>query len=198
MKLISILLFIFFSNALLAQEQSQPLIDDTAYIYRSLSAALANPERVYRLNLSHHRLKNFPADILKLTNLRDLDLSKNKLDSIPNEIGTLTNLERLNLSNNNLVQLPDEIGNLSSLTYLGLNRNVIESLPVTIGNLEKLEVLELWDNELTTVPDAIMKCKNLKVLELRGILFYDEEHERLDTLLPDVKVYLSPGCNCKY
>ena len=181
-----------------AQENNQPLIEDSAYIYRSLSAALENPDRVYRLNLSRHKLKIFPPDILKLYNLRELDLSRNKLDSIPKEIGKLSNLQRLVLSNNNLVQLPDEIGNLSSLTYLGLNRNQIESLPSSIGNLSKLEVLELWDNELSTIPNEITKCKSLKVLELRGILFSDEEHERLDTLLPDTRVYISPGCNCKY
>lgn len=106
-----------------------PLISDTAYIYRSLSVALANPEKVFRLNLSKHKLKIFPQDIFKLKNLRELDLSKNKIDSIPDEIGTLTNLQRLNLSSNNIVQLPDEIGRLSNLTYLGLNRNEIEAIP---------------------------------------------------------------------
>ncbi|MCX6291273.1 MAG: leucine-rich repeat domain-containing protein [Bacteroidetes bacterium] len=193
-----LLIFFLLSHAASAQENDLPLISDTAYIYRSLSAALANPGSVYKLNLSKTKLKVFPPGIFKLTNLRELDLSKNKLDSLPKEIGTLTSLMRLNLSNNNLAQLPDEIGRLASLTYLGLNRNVIESLPATIGDLENLEVLELWDNELSTVPEEITKCKKLKVLELRGILFSDDEHMRLDTLMPDVKVYLSPGCNCKF
>jgi Leucine-rich repeat (LRR) protein len=197
MKRLFILLTLFISHAASAQDDAV-LIDDTAYVYRSLSVALANPDKVYKLNLSKHKLKAFPPDIFKLKNLRDLDLSKNKIDSLPKEIGTMANLERLNLSNNLLTQLPDEIGNLTLLTYLGLNRNEIEALPSSIGNLQNLEVLELWDNELETIPEEITKCKNLKVLELRGILFSDEEHMRIDSLLPEVKVYLSPSCNCKY
>lgn len=197
MKKFIYFLLLFFTTAAFAQE-SETITPDTAVIYRSLSEALKNPEQVYRLNLSHTKLKSFPLDILHLVNLRELDLSRNKIDSLPREIGLLTKLERLNLSNNYLIQLPDEIGRLYSLKYLGLNRNEIEELPATIGDLEQLELLELWDNELSTIPDAIVKCKNLKVLELRGILFSDEEHARLNTLLPDTKVYLSPGCNCIY
>jgi len=197
MKRLLFLLVLFYASAF-AQENDLPLVSDTAYIYRSISAALQNPDHVYRLNLSKTKLKIFPPDIFKFKNLRELDLSHNKIDSLPAAIGTLTQLERLNLSSNNISQLPDEIGKLTALTYLGLNRNVIESLPATIGDLENLETLELWDNELETIPDEITKCKKLKVLELRGILFSDDEHMRLDTLLPDVKVYLSPSCNCKF
>ncbi len=192
-----LLFLLLISSSAFAQKDDGPAIDDTAYIYRSISAALENPEKVYRLNLSRHKLKVFPSDIFKLKNLRDLNLSRNKLDSVPPEIGTLVNLQRLNMANNKIVQLPDEIGRLTELTYLGLNRNLIESLPPSIGNLQNLEVLELWDNELDTIPEEIAKCTNLKVLELRGILFTDEEHLRLDTLLPNAKVYLSPSCNCK-
>ena len=198
MKKIPIIFFILSFSALFAQENNQQLITDSNYIYRSLSVALTNPDLVYRLNLSKRKLKVFPADILKLKNLVELDLSHNRIDSLPKEIGSLTNLQHLNISNNNLSQLPDEIGNLLALTYLGLNRNVIEALPATIGNLENLEVLELWDNELGAIPEEITKCKKLKVLELRGILFSDEEHARIDSLMPDVRVYMSPSCNCKY
>lgn len=198
MKKLQFIFFVFSFSTAVAQENELSLITDSAYVYRSLSVALANPDQVYRLNLSKHKLKIFPPDIFKLKNLVDLDLSHNRLDSLPKEIELMTNLQRLNLSSNNLTQLPDEIGRLSSLMYLDLNRNQIEDLPVSIGNLQNLEVLELWDNELNTIPEEISKCKKLKVLELRGILFSDEEHTRIDSLLPDAKVYLSPSCNCKY
>ena len=189
------LISIFFLSTIASAQTA--LITDTNYLYRSLSVALEHPELVYRLNLSKHKLKTIPPDILKLKNLRELDLSRNKIDSIPKEIGTFKQLTHLNLSHNEIVMLPDEIGELVSLKFLGLNRNLIEALPATIGNLEQLEVLELWDNELSTIPEEITKCKNLKVLELRGILFSDEDYARIDTMLPDTKVYLSPACNCK-
>ena len=178
-------------------EPSAEFITDSNYIYRSLSMALQNPDHVYRLNLSKTKLRQIPPDVFKLKNLRELDLSRNKLDSIPAEIGTLTNLTSLNLSANNLEVLPDEIGNLINLTYLNLNRNKIVELPASIGNLSNLERLDLWDNELSGLPDEISKLKKLKVLEIRGILFSEEEAARIDSLLPDAKVYMSPTCNCK-
>lgn len=193
-----IIFLIFISPRLWAQEApSTQLITDTNYIYRSLSMALQNIDNVYRLNLSKTKLKAIPPDVFKLKNLHELDVSRNKLDSVPAEIGMLTNLTILNLSNNNLELLPDEIGNLNNLNYLNLNRNKIVALPRSIGNLSNLERLDLWDNELSEIPDEISKLKKLKVLELRGILFSEEEAARIDSLLPEAKVYLSPTCNCK-
>jgi Leucine-rich repeat (LRR) protein len=195
-------LFFFFVIASgLAKAQDEPsvqLIDDTMYIYRSISAALQNPERVFRLNLSKTRLKEIPADVFKFKNLRELDLSKNRIDSIPAAIGELQNLTSLNLSSNNLELLPDEIGKLQSLTHLNLNRNKIVALPSTIGDLSNLELLELWDNELSGIPDEISKLHKLKAIELRGILFSEEEAARIDSLLPNTKVLMSPTCNCKF
>ena len=199
-KLTRIFLILFFligSQVWAQDEPSTKLITDTNYIYRSLSMALQNADNVYRLNLSKTKLKDVPADVFKLKNLRELDLSRNKLDSVPAAIGTLTNLRSLNLSSNHLELLPDEIGNLTNLTYLNLNRNKIVALPASIGNLSNLERLDMWDNELSEVPDEISQLKKLKVLELRGILFSEEEAIRIDSLLPETKVYMSPTCNCK-
>ncbi|MCX6274178.1 MAG: leucine-rich repeat domain-containing protein [Bacteroidetes bacterium] len=194
-----LLIFLFTGQLSRAQDvPSVQLIDDTNYIYRSISVALQNPEKVFRLNLSKTKMKEIPADIFKFTNLRELDFSKNRIDSIPHEIGSLTMLTSLNLSGNNLEMLPDEIGQLSSLTYLNLNRNRIVALPSTIGNLSNLEILELWDNELYGIPDQIGNLKKLKALELRGILFSDDEAARIDSLLPNTKVFMSPTCNCKF
>jgi Leucine-rich repeat (LRR) protein len=174
------------------------VLNDTTYIYRSMASALEKPDKVFRLNLSKKQLKEFPIEIFQFTNLQELDLSKNKIKEVPKEIGTLINLKRLNISFNKLEALPNEIGNLINLVYLGLNRNIIAELPLSIGNLENLEVLELWDNELYSIPDEIGNLKKLKMLELRGILFSDEEGARIDSLLPNTKVMMSPTCNCKF
>lgn len=195
------LLFLFISAFHVAHAQDEPsvqLIDDTMYIYRSISVALQNPDKVYRLNLSKTRMKDIPADVFKFKNLRELDLSRNRIDSIPAAIGDLQNLTSLNLSSNNLELLPDEIGKLSNLTHLNLNRNKIVALPSTIGNLSNLELLELWDNELSGIPDEISKLQKLKALELRGILFSEDEAARIDSLLPNTKIMMSPTCNCKF
>lgn len=194
-----LLVFLFLVKSAMAQDEpSVQLIDDTNYIYRSISVALQNPDKVFRLNLSKTRMKEIPADVFKFKNLRELDMSRNKIDSIPAAIGELTNLVSLNISNNDLELLPDEIGKLSALKTLNLNRNKIVALPKTIGDLSNLELLELWDNELSYVPDEISKLKKLKAVELRGILFSEEEAARIDSLLPDTKVLMSPTCNCKF
>jgi Leucine-rich repeat (LRR) protein len=194
MKRIFIFCVLFFA-CLVVNAQ---VLNDTAYIYHSLASALKNPDKVFRLNLTKRRLAEFPVEILQFNNLEELDLSKNKIKELPSGIGKLKNLRRLNFSFNKLTKLPVEIGNLTNLVYLGLNRNVIEELPTTIGNLQNLEVLELWDNELYNIPEEIGNLKKLKMLELRGILFSDEEGARIDSLLPNTKVMMSPTCNCKY
>lgn len=199
--------FLFFSlsiciliqpRELFAQDDSV-VTNDTNYIYRSLSEAMKNPDHVYRLYLIKSKLDTFPKEIFLFKNLWDLNLSKNNLEELPAEIASLTNLQQLNVANNKLVHIPQEIGQLTNLIYLGLNRNVIEDLPPTIGNLENLEVLELWDNELRDVPDEISNLKNLKIIELRGILFTEEQQQRIDGLVvKSAKLFMSPACNCKY
>lgn len=194
------ILFYFLIISAFSKAQETALIgNDSSYIYRSVEEIKANPERVFRLNLSKQKLDTFPQEIFACTNLVELDLSKNKIEEIPPQIGTLVNLESLSMANNSLVHLPKEIGKLTKLKYLGLNRNVLEDLPPEIGNLESLEVLEMWDNELNDLPDEMSKLQNLRILEIRGILFTDEQQARIDAMIvKTAKILMSPSCNCKY
>lgn len=193
------LIVLLFLVSLRTNAQENELVyDDTKYIYRSLTEALVNPEKVYRLNLSRQKLDSFPDKIFLFKNLLELDLSRNRIEEIPPEIGTLVHLTKLNLANNKLVHLPKEIGELRDLINFGLNRNVLEDLPSSIGQLESLEVLELWDNELADIPDEISQLQNLKSVELRGILFTEEQQKRIDSLIvKSARVNMSPSCNCK-
>jgi Leucine-rich repeat (LRR) protein len=188
--------FVFIFTPAFSQDK-ELIYDDSSHIYRSLDEASANPEKVFRLNLSRKKLDSFPHIIFQFKNLIELDLSKNKIEELPAEIGTLVNLQKLNLANNKLIHLPPEIGNLRNLIFLGLNRNVLEDLPPTIGELRSLEILELWDNELNDVPEEISQLGNLKILELRGILFTPEEQARIDSLVvKSAKIHMSPSCDC--
>ena len=196
MKAFFVFLFIAVSGLVQAQE-GENFSPDTSRVYHSIEAALQNPDHVYKLNLSRKKLRAVPPEIVQFRNLKELNLSKNKIRELPPQIVELQNLERLNLSSNKLKALPEDIGKLQSLIYLGLNRNLIESLPQSIGSLPYLEILELWDNELDSIPKEISRLTKLRVLELRGILFNDEEQTRVKSLLPNTKIYFSPGCNCK-
>ena len=72
--------------------------------------------RVVKLELEEFGLTGaVPAEIGRLSALRELNLSDNQLTSLPAEIGQLTSLEELNLSGNQLTSVPAEIGQLTSL-----------------------------------------------------------------------------------
>lgn len=182
---------------------AQETIEGPAYVrpdykvYKSLSAALANPDSVYILDLKGKNLKEIPPGVFSLPNLQVLDLSRNKIREVPAEIAKMTSLEELNLSNNKFKEFPEAVTKLRGLRKLALNRNLIEVIPPSIGNMESLEYLELWDNEIGTLPDEMGQLKRLRFLELRGILFSVEQHQQFRDMLPDTQIMLSPSCNCK-
>ena len=166
-------------------------------VYKSLNAALAQPDSVFILELKGKKLASIPEEVFLFPNLLVLDLSKNKIQEVPASIGKLSSLEELNLASNRLKNLPSEIGDMKGLKILSLNRNLITELPATIGNMSSLQVLELWDNELSTLPDEIRNIQTLRIVELRGILFTDEQQKHFRELLPGVRLYMSPACDCK-
>jgi Leucine-rich repeat (LRR) protein len=193
-----IFVLLILASGLLHAQENVLVIEDSTFIFHSLSEALVNPDKVFRLNLSKSKLDTFPPQIFLFKNLTELDLSKNKIEVMPEAIGNLVHLRKLNLANNKLVHLPVEIGQLKDLIYLELNRNILEDLPASIGGLQNLEVLELWDNELNDLPDEISDLQNLKSIELRGILFTEEQQHRIDSLIvKTAKIYMSPSCICK-
>lgn len=197
-KVLRLLLFYFaFCNT---NVEAQMLLDSLSLsqqpIYKGMFTALANPDSVFRLDLSRKKLKELPSDLLKFKNLQELKISRNSLKELPLWIGDFKNLQLLDVSYNDLKELPVEIGKLESLVCLFLNRNLIETLPHEIGSLKNLEVIELWDNEIGVLPEELKNCKSLRKLELRGILFSASEQKQINELLPETEVYFSPSCNC--
>jgi leucine-rich repeat protein SHOC2 len=98
--------------------------------------------RVVQLKLEEFGLTGaVPAEIGRLSALRELDLDGNELTSVPAEIGQLTSLEKLYLGDNQLTSLPAEIGQLTALEELYLEGNQLTSLPAEIGQLASLEIV---------------------------------------------------------
>ena len=92
--------------------------------------------RVVKLELQDFGLTGaVPAEIGRLSALRELDLSYNQLTSLPAEIWQLTALQVLALNDNQLTSVPAEIGQLTSLEVLWLNDNKLTTLPAAIGEL---------------------------------------------------------------
>ena len=170
---------------------------DTMNAYTNLSLATANAEEVIKLELKRKKLKTFPKEILKMTNLQYLDLSKNGISELPPEIAELKNLQVLILSKNKLTSFPTQIGELENLMILNCNQNDLVGLPPQFGNLKNLRNLDLWSNEIGVFPEELKYLKNLDVMDLRVVLVSDAEQERLKRLLPNTTLYFSPYCKCQ-
>lgn len=134
-------------------------------VYTSLSKALRNSKKVYKLDLRNNGFTSFPEDVFKLENLEVLILDSNNISTVPKEIGSLKHLQLLSLSYNGLESLPDEISECDELWSLYLDHNKLKSLPEKFFLLKKLGKLGLKKNELTTLPPDIRLLQELYVLD---------------------------------
>ncbi len=116
-------------------------ISSSFKVYRNLDKAVKHAEAVKFLDLSGKQLKEFPMEILMLTELRVLILADNDLILLPKEISTLSQLERLELQRNNIDVLPDEMITMHNLKRINLQYNSI--------NNEDIQYLK----------EALAKCK---------------------------------------
>lgn len=196
-KWISLIAWLLFSNQLSAQLLSKEQLD-TCRVYTSLEQAIRHPERVYILDLSKQKIKDFPKEILQFKNLNILKLNKNKLEQLPDSLSQLINLQEIELDNNRFSHFPLVLTDLINLKKIVISQNEIEEIPFAIRNLQKLEHLDMWSNNLFKIPNSISELKNLKVFDLRVIQFSTEEKDRLEKLLPNTKIHFSNSCNCGY
>ncbi|OJJ23917.1 hypothetical protein BKI52_06085 [marine bacterium AO1-C] len=148
-----------------------PMISETelrkAKEYKSLEEALAEPDKVYKLNLAEKKLTALPEDLFKLKHLQRLRLAFNRdLKTLDPRIGSLKNLQYISLHSCGLTTLPKEIGKLPNLETLIVESNKISSLPAEIGSLPKIKELKLSYNELTALPEEIYNLSTLENLYL--------------------------------
>ena len=145
----AILAFIFIANQTVLYGQGKLLSKkelEEAEEFLSLEDALANPEKVYILDLLDMGLSELPTDIAKLKNLQILYLYENQLTTLPREIGQLKNLQILFLDENQLSSLPPEIGQLTNLEILGLHHNNLKMSTAA---------------SLAAVMNCLLDCKSL-------------------------------------
>lgn len=150
-----------------------PLISESelrkAKEYKSLEEALAEPDKVFNLNLASKKLTALPESIFQLKHLQKLRLAFNRdLKSLDPRIGKLKNLQYISLHSCGLTTLPKEIGSLPNLETLIVESNKITSIPAEIGNLAKIKELKLSYNKLTAIPDEVYNLSTLKNLYLHN------------------------------
>lgn len=189
---------VFSTGRSFSQEAADTVVLSDETFFYSLNAALKNPEKVYKLRLQKQKLESIPDEVFMFKNLRTLDLSKNNIKDIDTRIAELKYLENLDLSKNEIDTFPEVICEIRKLKVLKMSRNNMEEIPVQIENLGFLETLELWDNDFSVFPESMSNLKSLKSLDLRGIIIESSEMNRLEDLMPGVKIHFSPACNCGY
>ena len=138
----------------------------------AVPAEIGRLSALRELDLDDNELTSVPAEIGQLTSLRELKLDDNQLTSVPAVIWQLAALRQLDLSDNQLTSLPAEIGQLTALVKLNLGGsrggNRLTSVPVEIGQLTLLEHLDLSDNQLTCLPAEIGQLTSMRELFLGG------------------------------
>lgn len=170
---------------------------DTAKVYHSIESALRNPKSVYRIDLSKQKLKAFPEELIQFPNLNEVVLDKNKIDSIPPVIGKLKYLQVLSMQSNKIDTLRKEVFWLQHLKKLDLGDNLISYIPADLEKLQKLEVLCLWDNPIQVYPAVLGDLPNLKILDLLNNQMGRNTQERVQNMLPNCRIIMSPPCNCE-
>jgi len=137
--------------------------------FNSLSEALKNPEKVFRLNLSNQEINVTDEQWLQFINLEYLTLKNDRLKQIPLAITKIKSLKVLDLSGNDFIKLPEEISNLSNLEEIYLNDEKNMNLPKTLSTLAKLpnlKTLHLENDNLSKLPSEILEFKSLENLYL--------------------------------
>jgi Leucine-rich repeat (LRR) protein len=169
---------------------------DTVRTYHSLAHALQHPDSVYRLDLSHQKLREVPGNLRKLRNLNALDLGRNKLKELPGWMNELVYMQEFSAGRNKFTEVPNTVCQWKHLKRLDMHENQITGLPACMGELKELFSLDLWSNELGDFPDEISGMRALRFLDLRVIAFSQDEMDRITALLPSVKIFFSQPCNC--
>ena len=113
--------------------------------YYSMEEALAEPEKVIKMDIAMLKLTSIPSDIGKLVNLECLDLSFNKFSTLPPEFSQLRKLRVLNL----------------------MGTRYLSKLPAVVSELPSLEELDIRNHpewKASQFEDAIKMLPNVKVI----------------------------------
>lgn len=195
-KTFPVLLVLFLMSLATAAQKYQHIPDDLKR-FHSMDEAMVDPLLVECLDLSRSGLREFPAGILEMKNLRYLVLSRNRIETLPDSISILQKLEYLDIARNQLVRLPASIGSMKKLHTLILRQNLIGFLPEEIGSASGLQYLDIWGTYIASLPPTIGDLSaSLLVLNMRHVPMSRKEQERIFSALPATRIYYTAGCKC--
>jgi len=175
---------------------------------------LSNLPWLTHLDVSFNEFDQVPETITNLSGLKSFAMFENQLERLPKSIGKMKSLKHLFLGKNPNLDIEDAIDKLKplqKLENLGFGGIAMTSLPEAIGELNGLTLLWIANTGLRSLPDSLSKLKNLETLVLSGCKFdrlpnvverlsqlktivltdnpmNDDEIDRIEALLPDLKI----------
>lgn len=164
------------------------------WIY-SLEKAMKSSNEVEYLSLREQNLEEFPKEITRLSNLKELDISMNDFHTMHDSIGNLKKLEYLSCSYGKLTSLPASVGRLENLKSLILLDNELTSLPPEIGNLKNLRRLNLALNPIRyqSLPEEFFQLSQLEELafedKFHNPIFSEKQRQEIKRRFPNCMIF---------
>ncbi len=134
---------------------------------RDLSQAIAHTQPIEEFVYCRKKLKEIPAELLQLTQLKRLDLSYNLLQTLPTDFRQFTQLAFLKLGNNHFHELAPVLFQLPSLKCLDVRFNRLQAISENIIQLATLESLNLRANYIHELPPELGRLPKLKYISLQ-------------------------------
>lgn len=131
-------------------------------LYKSISSALKEPEKVYQLSIKDDPKVINIEDLKKLPNLKALFIVCKNMDELIPRFAELPNLRYLSI----VAEKLDGVGSLQQIKHLTIVNLKSDSIPSEIGRLTNLEQLELFYKKLNTLPASIANCQSIKLLNI--------------------------------
>jgi uncharacterized protein YwqG len=141
-------------------------LDWSHYRFSSLEeTSHLDPRRIRFLTLTKPDFEELPAEVLRLSELRELTIvnsssyvpepRKLPLSSLPDDIASLKNLTSLHISGARLEHLPESLGELESLQNLCVAHCCLQTTPDSVWQLPSLKNLNFSNNQLRDIPAEI-------------------------------------------
>lgn len=120
------------------------------------------------INLSYNNFRDFPRELLDITQLEAIKLRSNPIKYLPDKFANFENLKILNLAYCLLKDIPSCIYELRSLLDLDLSYNQLNNLDQNIIRLISLKTLNIEGNEIEVLPCCMLKMKSLEFLNVKN------------------------------
>jgi len=163
--------------------------------FRNIESTIGQEENVIHLELTGKQYKKLPNELRKFKRLKVLSVKRAGLTTLPSWLSELP-IERLILTKNNFDSIPKVVYRMRGLKHLDLGHNNISFIATEIENLQQLKHLNLWANPIYNFPIEMAELTSLQKFNLRSIDLNRHEQAKLNQMLPNVEILMSPPCNC--